>query len=240
MTSFVAGATGYTGREVVRLLRERGERVFAHVRPDSHRLEEWRRRYTEIGAELDATPWQSDALRTRLAEIAPERVFALLGTTRKRARQEGMANAGRAYHEIDYGLTVLLLRAVEQAGISARFVYLSSIGARGGTGNAYLRARGRVEEELSTSRVPYTIARPSFITGADRDDGRPMERVAARVADSLLGVVGVLGARRLRDRYRSTTNTELAAALVRLAIDAATVNRIVESEELQELAKRSQ
>ena len=33
--AFVAGATGYTGREVVRLLAERGVRTLAHVRPDS-------------------------------------------------------------------------------------------------------------------------------------------------------------------------------------------------------------
>ena len=40
--AFVAGATGFTGREVVRLLVERGVPAVAHVRPDSPRLEEWK------------------------------------------------------------------------------------------------------------------------------------------------------------------------------------------------------
>ena len=34
---FVVGATGYTGREVVRLLREKRIPTVAHVRPDSPR-----------------------------------------------------------------------------------------------------------------------------------------------------------------------------------------------------------
>src|SRR5215208_1501420 len=66
-TAFVAGATGYTGREVVRQLVERGVRAVAHVRPDSPRLAEWRERFAELGAEVDATPWEEPAMRASLA-----------------------------------------------------------------------------------------------------------------------------------------------------------------------------
>src|SRR5262245_55763625 len=49
--AFVAGATGYTGNEVVSALRGRGIRTIAHVRPDSSSLERWRKSFEDIGAE---------------------------------------------------------------------------------------------------------------------------------------------------------------------------------------------
>src|SRR5215217_2597869 len=84
LTAFVAGATGYTGREVVRALVARGVRAVAHVRPDSPRLAEWRERFGEVGADVDATPWEEPAIRAALARWRPTHVFALLGTTRER------------------------------------------------------------------------------------------------------------------------------------------------------------
>jgi hypothetical protein len=58
------------------------------------------------------------------------------------------------------------------------------------------------------------------------------ERVGAGAIDLALGAASLLGMKRLAARYRSTTNTALAAALVRLAGDPAAAGRIVESEDL--------
>src|SRR3954471_13568122 len=85
--AFVAGATGYTGREVVRALRARGLRVIAHVRPDSARLGEWRGRFAAMEVEVDATPWNDDAMAATMERLQPDVVFALLGTTKARARE---------------------------------------------------------------------------------------------------------------------------------------------------------
>ena len=52
------------------------------------------------------------------------------------------------------------------------------------------------------------------------------------VTDATLGLVGLLGGSRLRDRNRSTTNTVLAAALVRLAADPIAQDRVSDSEDL--------
>lgn len=227
--AFVAGATGYVGREVVRALAEAGVTVHAHVRPDSSRLDESRERFAAMGAVVDTTPWDQSALAERLRELAPSAVFALLGTTRKRARAEGLSDP---YDRIDYGLTAMLIRAAAVAG-SPRFVYLSSAGvgprARGG----YMRARWRAEQALIASGLPYTIARPAFITGPDRDDARPGERVAATVSDSALRVAALLGGRKLRSRYQSTTNVVLATALVRLAFDPVAANRVIDGDRLR-------
>jgi uncharacterized protein YbjT (DUF2867 family) len=232
-TAFVAGATGYVGREVVRVLAERGVRTVAHVRPDSARLAEWRDRFTRMGAEVDATPWEEPAMAGTLARLAPTHVFALLGTTRARGRAAGEHGVVESYETVDYGLTSLLLRAAVRAGSRPRFVYLSSAGVGGRTRNAYLAARWKAERELGESGLPYTIARPGFITGPDREERRPLERAAAVALDALLAAAGAAGLGRLRDRYRSTTAAVLARALVRLAFEPAAANQVVESEGLR-------
>ncbi len=232
-TAFVAGATGYTGREVVRALTERGVRTVAHVRPDSSRLAEHRARFEGLGAEVDTTPWEPEAMAATLRRLGPSVVFSLLGTTRARGKEA--AAAGRpeeSYETVDYGLSALLLAAARAVEPRPRFVYLSAVGVTPSVKNPYLAARARMERELRESGVPFTIARPSFITGPDRE-GRPGEKIGASVADAALSLAGAIGARRLRDRYRSMTGAELAEALVRAAFDPACERRALEADALR-------
>src|SRR5688500_19568292 len=113
MRAFVAGATGYTGREVVRELRAHGVAAVAHVRPDSPKLGEWEARFQAHYAVVDTTPWELHALRETLQTWQPTHVFALLGTTRKR-----MSSAPQdSYENVDYGLSAMLMQAVLLAGL---------------------------------------------------------------------------------------------------------------------------
>ena len=130
----------------------------------------------------------------------PVTLYALLGTTRARGRASGGQDD---YESVDYGLTALLLRAAVASGVRPRFVYLSSVGAAPNTNNAYLSVRARLEREIRESGLPYTFARPSFITGPDRDDGRLGERIGSGVADAALSVLGALGARKICLLYTS-------------------------------------
>jgi uncharacterized protein YbjT (DUF2867 family) len=204
----------------------------AHVRPDSPRLAEWRATFAALGARADATAWDEAAMADTLARLRPPAVFALLGTTRRRGEA-----TGDTYESVDYGLTALLLRAARRAadrsGAAPRVVYLSALGASRASRNAYLAVRGRFEGELAASGLPYVVARPSFITGPDRGESRPAERAGAAALDALLAPARALGARRLADRYRSTSAAELAAALVRLAADPAAAGRVVEGDGLR-------
>ena len=220
--AFVAGATGYTGREVVRALVDHGIDTWAHVRPDSPGRERWTGRFEALGAHVDVTPWDEEALCATLARLRPRLVFALLGTTAKRAR--GAARAGRdaGYEAIDYGLSALLLRCTPE---DARFIYLSAVGVDARTRNRYLAVRWRLESALRASGRDWIIARPSFITGADREEARPIERIGAALVDGALAVAAVLGAGRLRDRYASLDAGTLAAGLVRHALDPASAGR---------------
>jgi uncharacterized protein YbjT (DUF2867 family) len=239
--SFVAGATGFVGRHLVAQLAARGRRTVAHVRPDSSQLERWRTRFAEAGAETDATPWQVDAMAERLGELLPEVIYICVGTTQKRAAQDGVAKS--PYELVDYGLTKKLVDAAlaasqRHAGYRPRLVYLSSIGASAKARSEYLSWRGQAEDSVCGSGLPWAIARPSIITEAGdapeaaRDDRRPAERAAAVVGDAVLGVLGVLGARKLRAKYRSTTPDVLAAALIRLG-ESPEADRVVSGDELR-------
>lgn len=237
--AFVAGATGLTGRYVVEALRARGLATFAHVRPDSPRLAEWRARFEALGAEVDVTPWEPSAMRSALAARRPTIVFGVLGTTRARARRAARmgGDASReSYEAVDVALTQMLVDASATLEPRPRLVYLSSLGAGEGARGSYLEARSRVERSLIASGVPYTIARPSFIVG-ERDDARPAEKLGAPLADALLGAVGMLGARRTADRYRSIRGEDLARALVLAALDPTRADAVLEAEALQALAR---
>ena len=235
-TAFVAGSTGYTGREVVRALRERGIATVAHIRPASSRLSVWKPHFEELGATVDQTAWDAAALEERFTSLRPTLVFALLGITRASAKKEERGGAQRpSYDSVDYGMTAMLISAASAIAPRPRFVYLSSTGlpkAEPSKGS-YMHARWRVERELAASDLPYVAARPSFITGSDRDENRPGERIGASVADSALAMAGIFGMRKLRDRYSSTTNVALAEALVRIGLDASLSRCVVESEKLR-------
>ncbi len=213
MTAFVLGATGFVGREVVRQLCVRGTKAVAHVRPDSSKLAAWRSRFAELGAEVDTTAWDAAALAARIRELAPQQIYILIGTTRAKAKSDRVQ--GDIYEAVDLGLTKLAVEAARASETQPRIVYLSSVGADANARSAYLRARGKAEDVVKTSGLPWVIARPSLITG-ERDEGRLGERAASVVGDGVLAVVGVLGGKQLRDRYRSTTPDVLASALIRL------------------------
>ena len=235
--AFVAGATGFTGREVVHLLGASTCHVVAHIRPDSPRLETWRNQFEVWGAQVDTSPWTPEAMTAALRAHSPDAVFALLGTTRARGRAgDRVGDTAATYETVDYGLTRVLLDATAAIDVSPRFVYLSAAGVRPDSRGAYYRARARAEAAIVQSRVPHTIARPSFIVGADgrrRDDDRPWERIGARAADAALGVARRLGARRLAARYQAIDNAALARALVELAGEPSAADRVIEAEVLR-------
>ena len=239
--AFVAGATGLTGRHVVRVLRDQNISTVSHVRPDSSQLDRFEKLFEGQGAEVDTTPWDKDAMAKTFEHIRPTIVFALLGTTKARARK--IAKAGgdaskESYEAVDYGLTRMLLDASLAIEPRPRFVYLSSMGVTEGTRNPYLAVRARIEKDLQEVGIPHVVVRPSFIVG-DRDEPRPRDDFGAKVSDGALAAVGLLGGRKLREKYRSTDADTLAQALVTLGIDPEADGRIVETDAIHALNSSS-
>lgn len=207
MRAFVAGATGWTGRHVVEALCEAGVETHAHIRPDSPRVREWEARFREMGGHPDTTEWSAAPMKSTLLNLQPDLVFALLGTTRKRAR-----SGGGTYREVDEGLTLLLADACPP-GTAAGFVYLSSLGVGPRARGAYLQTRWRVECALEARDLRRLIIRPSLIIG-ERDDGRPGERWAAFALRCLLAPLRWVGARQIADRHAPMEGKDLARGIV--------------------------
>lgn len=213
--ALVVGATGYTGSALVAALRSRNVSTVAHMRPGSADAAVWRERFSTLGATVDESPWEPAAIAAMVAERQPTVIFSCLGTTRRRAAQEGI---DKPYERVDYGLTKQVLDAAVAAGHSPRFVYLSAIGAKESSPTPYLSARGRLERELLASGLPYLIVRPAFITGDDRPEDRPVERFLASAMAALLAGVAAVGGGKLRDRYATLSGSQLAEGMVGLAL----------------------
>lgn len=220
-TVFVAGATGYTGSALVAQLCAAGVRTIAHVRPDSPRLTAHRARLEALGALVDTTPFSPRAMGMRFAALKPTHIFALLGTTKARAR--ALRNAGRSaqketYDAVDYGLTATLIQACGVSDVRPRFIYLSAMGVKPGVQNAYLAARAALEQDLSESGLPHLVVRPGLISGADRAEARPMERTGAVLAHGMARVLSGLGARHTGALLEPLDADTLAAGMIALAL----------------------
>lgn len=234
MRAFIAGATGYTGRHLVEVLIAHGAEVCAHVRPDSRSLESWQEHFGALGAEVSTAAWTSDAIRDALTRFAPTHVFLLLGTTKARARRGTGSAVDETYEAVDYGLSSLTISATVAAAPNARIVYLSSLGVKEGTSNAYLAARARVERELRDGPLDWIVVRPSFISGEDRGESRPAERVAAVASGAFIGALRLVGARSTANNLRARTGRELAEDIALAALRAES-GQVLEGDELDAL-----
>ena len=225
----VFGSTGYTGQGVVTLACRRKLEVHAHIRPGSPSASTLRPQYEAMGVQLQEVAWTPATIAELVREVAPTHVFCLLGTTRKKAASE----EGADYAAVDVGMTLMALDAVEASERPARFVYLSSAGVHEGARGAYLKARWQVEREIRTRLRNWVIAQPSFISGEDRAESRPGERIGARVGDAILKSLGAVGWSGLRDRYASMTGRELGAGLLHHALDFGPDRRTVDAADLR-------
>ncbi len=66
MTIFIAGATGYTGQALVKLLCEQNFPCVAHIRAESPSFEDKKEKLSNQGATVVTTAWKEDDLRAEL------------------------------------------------------------------------------------------------------------------------------------------------------------------------------
>ena len=229
--AFVAGATGYTGRALVGLLCSQGLETTAHIRPDKTHLDEHRAHFESLGAQVDTSAWDEASIAEALARIKPTHVFCLLGTTRHRvAKERKSGGPGLTYEAVDYGMTMMVVRAAEALEPMPRVVYLSAAGVKPSRPGSYYEARYKVEQALLASSLPITIARPCFITGPDREESRPAERIGGVVFDALLSLMGS----RIKAKWSSLDAEELARGLLRHALEPQGHQAILEAADLRD------
>ena len=232
LSAFVAGATGYTGRAVVKRLRALDVTTYAHVRPNSPSLDRHRASFETLGAKVVSPAWEEEAIAETIRQLAPTHIFCLLGTTAGRAKRERKAGQeGLMYEAVDYGMTKMVIDAASSIDPLPTLVYLSAMGVGSKRpSNRYMRARWQVEQALGESSLPWIVARPAFISGPDREEWRPSERIGAIITDGLLR----LGGQRLRNRFGSLSAEDLAEGLVYHALERAERRVVLDAEALRE------
>jgi uncharacterized protein YbjT (DUF2867 family) len=215
----IAGASGYVGQHVARLACDHKHDVIAHVRPDSRSGDTAAKSLRNSGCRIVRTPWTEPAWHDLLASERPDRLLLLIGTTAARTREAARAGVADASQKaVDLGLTELALSAAAHSAPDTGVLYLSALGASA-TGNEYLRVRATIEATLLRGSNPFTVVRPSFITGTDRGEARFGERWGARGVDAMCAILRAFGARRQAGRLASITGAGLAMILLTLAED---------------------
>jgi len=143
----VTGATGYLGRRVVRLLRERNLPVRSFVRLTS--------KYAELenrGSEIFIGNLEEE----RDIQKACRGVKYVISTH----------GSGGNTQELDYRANVDLIDQAKAAGVE-HFVFISVLGADRGYEDAQVfKAKREVEKYLQASGLNYTILRPSGLASS--------------------------------------------------------------------------
>ena len=206
-TLLLVGATGLVGLEVVRqALADRAiERVVALTR-----------RPLELRhLRLENQVVDFDALPTEAAWWSVDAVICTLGTTMRQAGSRA------AFRKVDHDYVLAVARQARAHGAEV-FALTSSLGAKAGSGNFYLRTKGEIECDLAAEGfTSLTFVRPSLI-GGKREKQRWPEALGLKVFAVMAPV--------LPRRYRIAPAERIAASLLAAVRAGLPGVRVVESE----------
>ncbi len=149
----VTGATGFVGRALLPRLVEGGANVRCLIRPSkvSPRLPK------EVPVQVAVSPI-TDFRGVRAAMVGVDTVVHL-------ASAEWRGHKG-SLEKVDVEGTRKILEAAKEAGVS-RILYLSHIGADKASAYEVHRMKGRIEELIIRSGIPYTIFRTALLYGEE-------------------------------------------------------------------------
>jgi uncharacterized protein YbjT (DUF2867 family) len=192
--ALLAGGSGFTGSELLRLLLQA---------PDYARIYAVSRRPLPLEhPKLANRILPIEQTRAQLAGLRCQDAYCCLGSTRRQAGSD------TERQKVDLDLVVSFARAAQSFGVT-RFVVLSSAGAERESRNAYLRTKGELEFALRELRLEsLDILRPGLLLGW-RKELRPLEMIGnllMPLANPLLQ-----GA---RARWRGIPGADVAAAML--------------------------
>lgn len=212
LTALLAGASGLVGGECLKRLVESPEygRVIVVTRRD---LGEPARHPKVIQRVIDF-----DRLGGDRDELRAHHVFCALGTTIRKAGSKAR------FRRVDYEYP-LRLAQIARMNDAHHFSIVSALGASRSSPFFYSRVKGEVEQGLRAMRWPsLAIFRPSVIAG-ERGESRPLERVS----EHLLRLAPAT--------WRPVAASDIAAAMVSVAIESPPDVTIVESRDIAARAR---
>jgi uncharacterized protein YbjT (DUF2867 family) len=213
LTALLAGASGLVGGECLRRLLDTQEysSVVVVTRRDlGERVRH--RKLRQFVVPFD----RIDGLR---GELRADHVFCALGTTIRKAGSQ------RKFREVDLEYPLQLARLARASG-ATHFSIVSALGASRSSPFFYSRVKGEVEEELRRMGWPsLAILRPSVIAGS-RTESRPLERLSEHLLRFAPGA------------YRPVAASDIAAAMVSVALESPPGTTILESRDIVAAARR--
>ena len=148
----VTGGTGFVGRNIVRLLVEKGQDVRCLVRESSPRN-------VLDGLDVDFCTGDilvPDTLKEAFNGI--DTAIHLVGIIKE--------IKGATFERIHAEGTMNVLEAAGEAGIK-KYIHMSALGTRPGAISRYHKTKWQAEEAVRNSGLKYVILRPPIICGAD-------------------------------------------------------------------------
>jgi len=212
LTALLAGASGLVGGECLKRLIETPEyrRVIVVTRRD---LGEPVRHPKVSQRVIDF-----DHLGDDRDELRANHVFCALGTTIRKAGSKAR------FRRVDYEYP-LRLAQLARMNDARHFSIVSALGASRSSPFFYSRVKGEVEQGLRAMRWPsLAIFRPSVIAG-ERAESRPLERVS----EHLLRLAPAT--------WRPVAASDIAAAMVAVAIESPPDVTIIESRDIPARAR---
>ena len=160
MRVLVTGATGFVGRHVVRALRSHGHRVRAlyHRQPA---LADWQE---DTGIEVvHGSVLDPSSLIEATRDV--DAIIHLVGIILERGES--------TFQRIHVEGTQNVVAAAEANGVR-RIIHMSALGVRPHAPSKYHQTKGQAEEILHSSKINWTIFRPSVIFGSGGEFCRQM------------------------------------------------------------------
>jgi uncharacterized protein YbjT (DUF2867 family) len=203
----VAGATGFVGRHLCALLRDRGFAVTGLGRsvPD--------------GAVAEGVTWRRADLfnlkETERALFGAEVVYYLVHSM---LPTSGLTQA--TFEDMDLILADNVARAAAQAG-ARRIVYLGGLVPADGALSRHLESRREVEGALGAHGVPVTTLRAGLVIGPDGSSFRILEGLVRRLPSMVLP-------RWTRQRTQPIALDDVVELLVRVVEQDAAVGQAID------------
>lgn len=166
-SALIAGATGLTGSELVKVLLED---------PAYDKVKVLTRRPLDVDhPKLEQVKADFFRLDQYAGHFKVDDVFCCLGTTIKKAGSQ------KAFRRVDYEYPVKIAELAKAAG-AKKFLVISAMGADARSNVFYSRVKGQTEDALKKMEFPALhIFRPSLLLGK-RDEFRLGEKAASLLA----------------------------------------------------------
>lgn len=207
-TVLLIGGSGQVGRQLLAQALDDSqiERVVAPTRKPLAPHPRLINPVVNFSALPDAEWWQADAM------------LSALGTTRRQA------GSPAAFRLIDHDYVLNAARLARAAGTPV-FVNNSSINANPKAHSSYLRIKGEIERDLaSLGFTSVCHVRPSLLSVDNREESRVGEQVAVHLFRVLKPLIPA--------RYRAVSTADVAAAMLRAALNPLPGITVIESEQL--------